>query len=74
MTPAIFTCLRSQFPSVVSGTISSRGLERTAVSRAQLGFHDWEAGPDYARLGWRGVVGEGVVDSVFFSSRPSQGF
>lgn len=22
----------------------------TAVSRAQLGFHDWEAGPDYARL------------------------
>lgn len=29
MTPAIFTCLRSQFPSVVSGTISSRGLERS---------------------------------------------
>lgn len=45
-----------------------------AVSRAQLGFHDWEAGPDYARLGWRGVVGGGVVDLVFFSSRPSQGF
>lgn len=41
----------------------------TTVSRAQLGFHDWEAGPDYARLGrgsWRGWF--------FFSSRPSQGF
>lgn len=34
-----------------------RETRGTAVSRAQLGFHDWEAGPDYARLGWRGVVG-----------------
>lgn len=51
-----------------------RETRGTAVSRAQLGFHDWEAGPDYARLGWRGVVGGGVVDLVFFSSRPSQGF
>lgn len=25
--------------------------EVRAVSRTQLGFHDWEAGPDYARLG-----------------------
>lgn len=29
MTSAVFTCLHSQFPSVVSGTISSGGLERS---------------------------------------------
>ena len=40
-----------------------------AVSRAQLGFHDWEAGPDYARPG----LGERRV-FFFVSSRPSQGF
>lgn len=57
VTSAVFTCLRSQFPSVVSGTISGGGRQGggeapgTAVSRAQLGFHDWEAASDYARAG-----------------------
>ena len=57
MTPAIFTCLRSQFPSVVSGTIKQQaskgpgekkhkgGGGRPAIRRAQLGFfymvHTW---------------------------------
>lgn len=61
VTSAVFTCLRSQFPCVVSGTISSGGpggeAPGTAVSRAQLGFHDWEAASDYARAGWGGVQG-----------------
>lgn len=48
-----------------------REAQRTAVSRAQLGFHDWEAGPDYARLGQRGGRRGGLV---FSPSRPFQGF
>lgn len=72
MTPAIFHCLHSQFPSVVSGTINNGGLERSTgmtVSCAQLGFHEWEAGPDYAQLCENGAGGH----RVFFSSRPTHG-
>lgn len=36
-----------------------REAQGTAVSRAQLGFHDWEAGLDYARLRRRGGRGAG---------------
>lgn len=39
-----------------------------AVSRAQLGFHDWEAGPDYAPLGWRVGGEEGGVGFLFFKA------
>lgn len=42
---------------------------RIAVSRAQLGFRDWEAGPDYVQ----NVEGRREGELVFFSSRPSQG-
>lgn len=42
-----------------------REARGTAVSRAQLGFHDWEAGPDYARLGGGG--GRGGEGARFLS-------
>lgn len=57
-----------------STTGASREARGIAASRAQLGFHDWEAGPDYAQLCEGGGGGGVVIFFVFFSSRPSQGF
>lgn len=45
-TPALFTCLPSQFPSVVSGTISCRGPEE---ERPQIVL-----GLGFMILGWGG--------------------
>lgn len=50
-----------------------REARGTAVSRTQLGFHDWEAGPDYAQVGG-GEEREGGGELAFFPSRPSEGF
>lgn len=52
-----------------SATGAHREARGMVVSRSQLGFRDWEAGPDYTWLG----LGERRV-FFFFSSRPFQGF
>lgn len=52
-----------------------REAQGTAVSRAQLGFHDWEAGPDYARLsGEEGGEGVGFLSFKALSRFLTEGW